>query len=271
MNPQVFDAFRDFIQVQTGLTMRRGKEALLRARIAERIRALGLEDEAAYLRRVRDDRTGDELRAFINAITTNTTSFFRAPEHFEILADYARAWAAEDHTRLRVWCSASSTGEEPWSMAMVLAHCIGDWSRRDVRVLATDIDTDVLAEARAARYPERAVATVPPALRTRYLVNERTPDGTVWTVRPDLKPMVSFARLNLVRQPYPMSGPFDIIFCRNVLIYFDNDTRIRVLTEMVRLLQPHGLLVLGPSESAMGLDHLVRRTTDSVYVPREPR
>lgn len=271
MNPEVFDAFRDFIHVQTGLTMRRGKEALLRARIAERIRTLSLEDESAYLRLVRDDRTGDELRAFINAITTNTTSFFRAPEHFEILADYARAWHAEGHSRLRIWCSASSTGEEPWSMAMVLAHAIPDWTRRDVKVLATDIDTDVLTEARAARYPQRTVATVPPALRTRYLLQERTGEGEAWTIRPDLKSMVSFARLNLVRQPYPMSGPFDVIFCRNVLIYFDNDTRIRVLTEMVRLLHPHGLLVLGPSESAMGLDHLVRRTTDSVYVPRSAR
>ncbi len=271
MQPEVFDAFRDFIHVQTGLTMRRGKEALLRARISERMRALGIDDEGAYLKRVRSDTTGGELRVFINAITTNTTSFFRAPEHFDTLGEYARAWDAQGHTRMRVWCSASSTGEEPWSMAMVLADALPDLARRDVKILATDIDTDVLAEAKAGRYRTESVSTVPPALRNRSFTQERHPEGVTFTIRPELRTLVSFARLNLVNHPWPMQGPFDVIFCRNVLIYFDNDTRLRVLTAMIRLLHPYGLLVLGPSESAMGLDHLVRRTTDSVYVPREAR
>jgi chemotaxis protein methyltransferase CheR len=266
----VFESFRTFIYDQTGVTMRRGKEALLRARIAERMRALGLEDESVYLRLVRTDATGDELRRFINAITTNTTSFFRAPEHFGVLADHARAWDASGGGRYRVWCAASSTGEEPWSIAMVLARWVPEWARRDVKVLATDIDTDVLAEAKAARYRDAALSTVPADYRARFLTPAGADEaGNCQVVRSELRAMVSFARLNLVRFPYPMAGPFDVIFCRNVLIYFDNDTRLRVLSAMIQLLDPRGLLILGPSESAMGLDHLVRRTTDSVYVPRE--
>lgn len=271
MKPEVFEQFREFIYDHTGLTMRRGKESLLRARIAERMRALELTDEADYLRRVRSDGSGQELREFINSITTNTTSFFRTPEHFDILGDYARQWLEHDGQRFRLWCSASSTGEEPWSIAMTLARVVPDWQKRDVAVLATDIDTGVLAEAKAARYPMASIATVPPDLRTRYLHPQRSPSGELYEVRPDLRTMVSFARLNLVKIPYPMNGPLDVIFCRNVLIYFDNETRIRVLTAMVKLLKPHGMLVLGPSESAMGLDAIVERTTDSVYRPRARR
>jgi chemotaxis protein methyltransferase CheR len=272
MDAAVFERFRTFIHAQTGVTMNRGKEALLNARIAERMQALGLDDEAAYLRLVQGDPTGEELRRFINAITTNTTSFFRAPEHFGVLADHARAWDARGGARYRVWCAASSTGEEPWGIAMVLARWIPAWARRDVKVLATDIDTDVLAEARAGRYREAAVATIPTDYRSRYLMPARSDELGAWhAVRPELRAMVTYGRLNLVRLPYPMSGPFDVIFCRNVLIYFDNETRLRVLTAMIELLAPDGLLILGPSESAMGLDHLVRRTTDSVYEPREGR
>ena len=269
MDSKVFEAFRAFIHAQTGVTMHKGKEALLRARISERMRALGLEDETAYLQRVRGDNSGSELRLFINSITTNTTSFFRAPEHFAILNEHIARWAAHGGARYRAWSAASSTGEEPWSMAMVMARAVPDWARRDVRLLATDIDTDVLAEAHAGRYRDRVVASAPPEFRQRCFVPAGHDENGAWlSVRPDLRSMVSFGQLNLIRPPYPMRGPFDIIFCRNVLIYFDHETRIRTLTAMVELLHPDGLLVLGPSESAMGLEHLVRRATDSVYVPR---
>jgi chemotaxis protein methyltransferase CheR len=269
VDQHVFDAFRAFIHAQTGVNMHKGKEALLRARIAERMRALGIEDETVYLQRVRSDHSGGELRLFINAITTNTTSFFRTPEHFQILNQHIARWAASGGARFRAWSAASSTGEEPWSMVMVMARAVPDWASRDVRLLATDIDTDVLAEARLGRYREHAAASAPPEFRQRCFVPGGQDEGGPWVaVRPDLRAMASFAQLNLVRPPYPMRGPFDIIFCRNVLIYFDHETRVRTLSAMVELLSPDGLLVLGPSESAMGLEHLVRRATDSVYVPR---
>jgi chemotaxis protein methyltransferase CheR len=272
VDAKVFEAFRVFIYAQTGVTMNRGKEALLRARISERMAALGIEDETVYLQRVRGDASGEELRRFINSITTNTTSFFRAPEHFAILGEHVTRWDRGGGGRYRAWSAASSTGEEPWSMAMVIARYVPDWARKDVRILATDIDTDVLAEANAGRYRDRVAASAPPEYRQRCLVPAGSDEAGAWlAIRPDLRPMVSFAQLNLVRPPYPMRGPFDIIFCRNVLIYFDHETRLRVLTAMVELLHPDGLLVLGPSESAMGLDHLVRRATDSVYVPRRDR
>jgi chemotaxis protein methyltransferase CheR len=170
-----------------------------------------------------------------------------------------------------VWCSASSSGEEAWSIAMVLARGAPDWLNQDVKVLATDIDTNVLQIARNASYPASLVAAVPDDFRGRFLVQDRDSRGASYSLRPDLRAMVSFARLNLTQLPYPMRGPFDVIFCRNVLIYFDHETRTQVIKAMLDLLDPRGILVLGPSESALGLDHLVIRTTDSVYQRRELR
>ena len=271
MDVGVFEAFRAFIHAQTGVSMHKGKEALLRARISERMRALSIDDPGRYLALVEGDRSGVELRTFINSITTNTTSFFRAPQHFSLLAEHARRWQELGAPRYRVWSAASSTGEEPWSIAITLVRSIPGCAQRDVRVLATDIDTDVLAEAKTAQYGERALETVPAALRERAFVPARRANGQACqAISPELRTLVQFARLNLIRPPYPMRGPFDVIFCRNVLIYFDQDTRLRVLSAMADLLDPNGLLILGPSESALGLDHLLRRATDSVYVRRSP-
>lgn len=270
MEPTVYEAYQSFIQAHTGVALREGQTALLRARISERMRDLSIGDEFSYLQYIQNDITGRELRRFINAITTNTTSFFRTPEHFGALRRHLIAWDRDGCRRFRVWCSASSTGEEPWSIAMLMARWVPEWIQKDVRVLATDIDTDALAQAKAGRYPERTLVTVPPEYRSNYFVSLGTEDDTPWhSIRPEIRGMVSFARLNLSQPPYPMRGPFDVIFCRNVLIYFDQDVRNRVLTEMVSLLEPTGLLILGPSESAMGLEHLLTRTNDSVYTLRQ--
>jgi chemotaxis protein methyltransferase CheR len=234
------------------------------------MRELNVPDEESYLKYIQDDLTGRELRRFINAITTNTTSFFRTPEHFGSLRKHVIEWDKNGGRRYRVWCSASSTGEEPWSIAMLIARWIPDWVRKDVRVLATDIDTDVLAQARAARYREKTLVTVPPDYRTNFFSASGVEDEeAMFSIRAELRGMVNFARLNLSQLPYPMKGPFDVIFCRNVLIYFDQDVRLKVLTAMIGMLEPDGLLILGPSESAMGLEHLLRRTTDSVYMLRQ--
>ncbi len=271
MDPIVYERYRAFLQEQTGVWLRQGQTALLRARLAERMKTLDIHEEAAYLRLIQSDQSGEELRCFINAITTNTTSFFRTPEHFRIFADHIRDWKRRGGSRYRVWCSASSSGEEPWSIAMVLAHEAPDWLNQDVKVLATDIDTNVLRTARNASYPAPTVAAVPKDMSVRFLVADRGSNEPSFSIRPDLRAMVSFARLNLTQLPYPMRGPFDVIFCRNVLIYFDHETRTEVITAMLELLHPRGILILGPSESALGLDHLVIRTTDSVYQRREPK
>lgn len=266
MESETFEKFRVFVYQHAGVRMRDGQGSLLRARISERMRSLGMQHEEDYLKFLERDLSGIEVKKFINSITTNVTSFFRTPEHFDILSQHLYNHVAQTSRRYRVWSSASSTGEEPWSIAMVIAKTTPDWTRRDIKVLATDIDTDVLTKARAGRYRTTALTGLPADYQARYLEPAGNDEDGAWvSVRAELRPLISFARLNLSRFPYPMSGPFDIIFCRNVLIYFDHEMRTAVLNAMIDLLDPAGLLILGPSESALGLDHRLVRATDSVY------
>lgn len=264
MKAEVYEGFQTFIHGLTGVKMRPGQTALLRARIAERMKALELEEESEYLRLLKSREEKGELRRFINAITTNTTSFFRTEEHFQVLRRHLKQWMVRGGERYRVWSSASSTGEEPWSIAMTIAQTMPDWAERDMAVLATDIDTDVLARAKKGVYSQESIKQVPEGYRSRYFL----PEAGNYVIQQDLKRMVTYGRLNLSHIPYPMKGPFDAIFCRNVLIYFDQDMRTKVLAAMIELLHPRGLLILGPSESALGMEHLLRRTTDSVYMLR---
>ncbi|MEI8257415.1 MAG: CheR family methyltransferase, partial [Deltaproteobacteria bacterium] len=173
--------------------------------------------------------------------------------------------------RLRYWCAASSTGEEPYTMAMTLADVLG--IDADFRILATDISTRVLAAAGAGRYNGQQLDTVPPALRSRYftLVSE-TPGRTaeqrreaIWEVVPALRAHISYHRLNLAQPPYPMSGPFDAVFVRNVMIYFDQPVRQKLIHEVETLLSPNGFVVLGHAETLAGIDTTLRTLSPAVY------
>jgi chemotaxis protein methyltransferase CheR len=273
MEPQLFQRFTALAYEKAGISIKPGKEALVSARVAKRLRALSLADAAAYLAYLEADRSGEELLRFLDVISTHFTSFFREPDHFDLLARELEALLARGRRRIRAWSAACSTGEEPWSMAMT-ALAVPGVEAADVRILATDIAADTLRQAAAGRYGAARVEPVPPALRSRFLVHRADaadPDGDVYEVGPAPRAMVTFGRLNLAKPPFPMKGPLDVVFCRNVLIYFDTPTRQRLVAGIEALLAPGGLLCIGHTETLNGIRSGLRMVRPSVFrAPGEP-
>ena len=235
---------------QAGIVIREHKEAMTRGRLARRVKALGLNSVTDYCAFLKTPQAADEIPELINAVTTNHTSFFRERHHFDHLRKDVLPKLLQERTarrgRIRIWCSASSSGEEPYSIAAVSRDVLGPRSDVDFKILATDIDTDILIKAEAAIYPsdqfERLPSDIKPLLKLE-------PHGRGESrISDDLRRMIAFKRLNLIER-WPMSGPFDVIFCRNVFIYFDTQTKASILDRFVALLAPGGFLYLGHSES----------------------
>lgn len=265
MEKKTFNTFRDFIYQASGISLGANKEALVCARVSKRMRATGIQDYDAYLDYVMRDAAGEEVVRLLDAISTNVTSFFREPEHFDFVHTVMRRWLDEGQRRFRFWSAASSTGEEPYCLAMTALECAAGQSL-DMKILATDISTRVLETARAGVYPAEKLKTVPPALRQRYFDHCLTGDGAACAARPLLKDRIVFKRLNLSTPPFPMKGPLDLIFCCNVMIYFDNEVRRRLLEEMYRLLKPGGYLIVGHAESLTGMVSRFQTFRPSIYV-----
>lgn len=248
-----FERLRALIRRETGLALGDAKRTLVQTRLARRLRALKLEGYGEYVQLLeRSGGAGEELRHFIGALTTHTTHFWREAHHFELLERSIIAEArANGIRRLRLWSAASSTGEEPWCLAMTVAGTLGDelgdW---DVRVLATDIDRNSLERAAAAVY-EAEVLEQHPEMRRFFLKGVRAREGTV-CLRPELRSLVTFRPMNLVEADWRPNSRFDAIFLRNVLIYFDAATQLRVVTELSSYLADGGVLVLGHAESMVG-------------------
>lgn len=236
-----FDKIRLLAKERAGIHLTEAKFDLVYSRLARRIRALRLRSFADYLGYLAKNDE-DEAREMINALTTNVTAFFRENHHFDFLADAAskRIQASP----IKVWCCASSTGEEPYSIAMTLMEA----RRPDFRILASDLDTVVLRTAAAGVYPEARVEGVPPEqLRRWFMTGCGDRDGTV-RVRPELQTQIRFRQINLMND-WPIKGPLDAIFCRNVIIYFERSTQIALFHRFADLLRPGGFLFLGHSES----------------------
>jgi chemotaxis protein methyltransferase CheR len=265
MEAETFQSFQRIALERAGISLRAGKAALVQARLARRLRDLGLATERDYLARLQGD--DGELVMFLDAISTNFTHFFREPDHFEALREWAAAARAAGQRKFRFWSAACSSGEEPYTAAMVLEPVLEgcDW-----RILATDLSTRVLARAAAAVYEGEEIGGIPPALRARWL--ERAGDGELgerWAIAPALRERVTFHRLNLAMRPYPMSGPFDAIFCRNVMIYFDLPMRAGLVGELERLVRPGAPVFIGHSETLNGIATRLRCERPSVYRLRE--
>jgi chemotaxis protein methyltransferase CheR len=261
MTPALFQRFRDLVQTESGIDLTDRKDQLVSARISSRIKALHLESEAAYLELLLGPEGKGEISSFIDVISTNFTHFFREPSHFDLLRSFVKEVAASGKREIKVWCAAASTGEEPYSLAMVLDDVLGS---RGVawRLLASDISTRALKHAVAATYEEATVKPVPPALAHRYL---RPAGSGRFCVVETLRSHVFFGRLNLSRPPFPMSGPFDAIFCRNVMIYFDTAVRQRLVGDVERLLAPGGIFVVGHTEPLTGVQTRLMSIAPSVY------
>lgn len=264
MNPKAYDRLREIIYDQSGITIKDGKMSMVSSRIAKRLRALNLADEIAYIKHL-EQSLEQEIPHLLDAISTNVTSFFRENHHFALTEKLMIEWIGQGQERFRLWSAASSTGEEPYTIAMMLREaCKKTGKHPDMRILATDISNRVLAKAQSGQYESDRVESIPKPLRNAYLSPQKSDGGTVFCVKPDIKKLILFKRLNLSTPPFPMRGPMDIIFCRNVMIYFDQAVRQRLVAEFHRLLKPGGYLMIGHSESlarsADGFEHVTTST-----------
>jgi chemotaxis protein methyltransferase CheR len=261
-----FEFFRDLALKHTGIRLADAKREMVYSRLARACRRLGLPDLASYAALL---RSGDaaELKAFVNAITTNLTAFFREAHHFAHLREEVLpALLAErgPQARIRIWSCAASTGEEPYSLAITAHEALAAHPEADLRILASDIDSDVLAVAERGVYEESRIASVPPAsVRGAFLRGRGAHEGCV-RVRPEVRARLAFRRINLL-ESWPMRGKFDIVFCRNVVIYFDKPTQRRLFDRIADLLQPPGLLYLGHAESLYQVSDRFESVGRTVY------
>ena len=249
-----------------GINLQRGKEGLVRARLTRRLRALGLASFDDYLALVSREKSRVELKEMVDALTTNKTSFFREPQHFDYLRQKLLPSLVTAQRAPRIWSAGCSSGEEPVTLAIVLQEALPEPLVRRSRILATDISARVLERAKEARYQGEQLAELPREVVRRHFVP--APGGATWQVAEPLRRMIHFARLNLMGE-WPMQGPFDAVFCRNVMIYFDKPTQGRLVKRFWDLLAPGGHLFVGHSESLTGLDHDFRYVQPAVYVKGE--
>jgi chemotaxis protein methyltransferase CheR len=262
---QDFQRVRRMVYEQLGIALSESKRQLVYGRLSRRLRALQLREFDAYLTRV-ESGDAEELQHFRNAITTNLTSFFRENHHFEFLARQLMPhleFQNRASRRIRIWSAGCSTGEEPYSIAMVLmesaAHLAQHW---DVRILATDIDTNVLETAKRGIYSGERVEKLDANRLLRWF--DRKPDEDQYQVSDAVRQLVSFRELNLISD-WPMKGPFDVIFCRNVVIYFDRETQRHIVSKMEGLQRPGDYLVLGHSESLLDISTRYRLVGNTIH------
>lgn len=249
-----FRAIAAMLHADAGIFLPETKATLVYSRLAKRLRILGLESFRDYCELVAGDAGGDERKQMLVALTTNVTSFFREPHHFEHLKQRTLPpllQAARKGGRVRIWSAGCSKGHEPYSIAMCILGLMPEAASLDVKVLATDIDTNVLAEAQAATYDEGVTASVPTMERSRFFTSVRDVGSRSVRVNDNARALVSFRELNLIGQ-WPMKAKFNAIFCRNVVIYFDEATQERIWGRFANLLEPGGSLYVGHSERVSG-------------------
>jgi chemotaxis protein methyltransferase CheR len=257
-----FERVRKLIHEHAGISLAPAKYDMVYSRLARRLRANGDRSFSQYLARL---ERGDaaEWETFVNSLTTNLTSFFREAHHFEILARQIDKW--RDRRPLRIWCSAASTGEEPYSIAMTLAEVFNSMAP-PVTILASDLDTSVLAHGRRGVYTADRVEKLSPERIQRFFLRGTGGEVGQVRVRPELQRLISWQRINLLDATWPLQGPLDALFCRNVMIYFDKPTQYRILRKMAPLLHRDGLFFAGHSESFMHATDLLRPLGRTVYV-----
>jgi chemotaxis protein methyltransferase CheR len=254
------------IRARAGIHLGDHKRDMVYSRLSRRVRALGLQRFCDYLDVVEQDDDADETQAFVNALTTNLTAFFREPHHFDTLAGVLR-----DAPRgpITIWCCAASTGEEPYSIAMTACEAFGT-DTPPVRILATDIDTQVLQTASNGVYPVERLDAVSPERRRAFFLRGSGANAGLCRVKPSLRALVSFRPLNLLDADYGLRGGFATVFCRNVMIYFDKPTQREVLARIMPLVAPGGLLFAGHSESFTHAADLVDSCGRTTYRAATP-
>ncbi|MGD9332036.1 MAG: protein-glutamate O-methyltransferase [Desulfobacterales bacterium] len=265
LNRNQFQEISRIVYRQCGISLKSGKEALVRARLMKRLRALQIPSIKEYLELIGSEQGRTEIGTLIDVMTTNKTDFFRESSHFDYLAE--TILPRLDTRRLRFWSAACSSGEEPYTLAMVLRENIPGIDQKDILILSTDISTQMLETARKGVYTKARMAGVPRAYVQKYF--DRCDLGTekAFRVSPVLRKLIRLAPLNLM-EPWPMKGRFDVIFCRNVMIYFDRPTQQRLVKRFHDLLTPGGFLFVGHSEGLSGIRHEFQYMQPATYRKR---
>ena len=258
--PRDFERVRTLIYQRAGIALADSKQEMVYSRLARRLRAIGIGSFVDYLDTLESGVDPAEWEAFTNALTTNLTSFFREAHHFPLLAEHL----ARGSGQIELWCSASSTGEEPYSMAMTACE-VFDTLTPPVRIVATDIDTNVLATAANGVYSAERLDKLAPERAKRFFQKGKGEQAGMVRVRQELRQLVTFKKLNLLSADWPISGPFDAIFCRNVMIYFDKPTQGKILNRFAPLLNPDGLLFAGHSENFLYVCDAFKLRGKTVY------
>lgn len=255
-----FERIRKLMREWVGISFNDSKRSLVYNRLSKRLRQHHLSSFSDYLDYMLTNEGEREL--FINALTTNLTSFFREEHHFPALAAHLKNLARNQ--TIQIWCAAASTGEEPYSIAMTAIEALGNQAGKRVRILASDLDTHVLAHGAAGIYRDEQVKNLSQERLERFFLKGKGARSGFVKVKPELQAMISFKQINLLEKPWPVSAPLDVIFCRNVMIYFDKKMQLSVLERFAPLMNPQALLFIGHSESlhhASHIFHLIGKTT----------
>lgn len=256
-----FERVCQLIYEHAGISLKPSKQHMVYSRLARRLRVNGLDNFRDYLVLL-ESGNKEEWEAFVNSLTTNLTSFFREPHHFPLLAEHAIKHKGRHPVSL--WCAAASSGEEPYSIAMTMVDTFGSFSP-PVTIVATDLDTNVLAKAEAGIYPVERVEKLSEDVVKRFFLKGTGAQSGFVRVRPELRAMIKFRQVNLLSDDWQIRGPLDAIFCRNVMIYFDKETQLKILQRFAPLLHPDGLVFAGHSESFHNAAHLFRLRGKTVY------
>lgn len=271
MSDRLFIRFSTFIQGELGIKMPEAKKTMLQARLQKRLRKLGIKSFKDYAEYVFSNRgMAEELPNMIDAVTTNKTDFFREPQHFDtlvqsVLPELIRIYGVGIRKRAMIWSAGCSTGEEVYTLAMVLNEFKNHFKEFQYSVLGTDISTKVLKCAALGIYSHEKAEPIPMNLRKKYLLKSKDKEKNLVRITPALRSVVTFRRLNFMDSDFGMRQAADVIFCRNVLIYFDRTTQEKVLNRLCRYLIPGGYLFTGHSETLNGLNIPLVQTTSTVY------
>jgi chemotaxis protein methyltransferase CheR len=265
-----FKRLSEFAREQIGISLPAVKKTMLQARLQRRLRMLGMKNFREYVAYLFSPQGAEqEIGEFINVVTTNTTDFFREPHHFEYLVSEAipfleRNGQLRTH-HLRAWSAAASYGHEAYTLAMVLSEYVESQARFEWSILGTDISTRVLEHAVKGIYREEDVEVIPTKVKKKYLLKSKDPSKGIVKIVPELKKHIEFRRLNLVHKEYKIDQMFEVIFCRNVIIYFDKPTQAEIITHLYQYLVPGGFLFLGHSESLNGIPLQVESVAPTIY------
>ena len=259
-----FEQFRALIYHECGISLDDSKKPLLVTRLSKRLRTLELDSFQSYYDRVAGETDGEEFTRLLDLVSTNKTDFFREPKHFDFLREQIIP-TLQSTRRVRIWSSASSSGEEPYTIAMTLYDSVPDPDRWDFKILASDISTRVLAKAASGIYELERVRELLPDLVERHFLKGKGERAGMIKVKPYLSEMVRYRRINLMDETFPIKNHLDLIFCRNVMIYFDRPTQTQLVNKFYRYLKPGGYLFIGHSENILNLDQPFKAVAPTIY------